>query len=361
MSSSDDKKKPIKKKVSAFQNILQNLAGDTKYTSIERYKYPKVKNETFPKRNYNEMADLLMLPKSESSNKKDCGYSYLLTMVDIWSNYCDMEPLKTKTAKETLEAMLRIFKRHYLDPPSASLITDNGGEFKEVFDKWLKDHDILHRFTKPDRHKQLGNIENLNRLVGKIIMTYLTNQEMENDKPCTDWVPLIPKIREQLNDIKTHPKDKDPFTTPMNISKLNLKTPPKYKVGDLVHYVIEKPDDGKFGAFRSGDRRYSKDVKKIKFVLIYSSPNPYRYLLDGVPNVSYAEAELIPTKSSEQTYTILKIIDKKTEKGKVYFKVWWKRYKKSESTWQSEEQLKEDGAQEYIDEYENSLKEKNKK
>jgi hypothetical protein len=41
--------------------------------------------------------------------------------------------------------------------------------------------------------------------------------------------------------------------------------------------------------------------------------------------------------------------------------VWWKKYKKDESTWEPEKTLLKDGAIEYIKEYEDSLKEKKKK
>lgn len=341
---------PKPKKISAFQQIVNEIAGNETNTSIERYKYPKVKNETFPMSGYNEMCDILMLP---TTSVKTGSYRYLLTIVDIWSNYFDIEPLKTKTAKETLKALLTIFKRHYVSVPKASLRTDNGGEFKEVFNKWLVDHKILHSLSKPDRHKQLGNVENLNRQIGRIIMTYLTNQEIATGKPFSEWLDLIPKIRTELNKMKFHPKDKDPFKDPM--TEVNINQPPKYKVGDLVHYPLEKPE-GFGNKFRAGDRRYSLDTKKIKFVLIYSSPNPYRYLLSGVPDVSYAEAELIPAKGNVETFIIREIFDKKTVKGKVFYNVWWKKYLKKDSTWEQKENLIEDGAEEYIKQYEDKNK-----
>jgi hypothetical protein len=45
---------------------------------------------------YNEMGDLLQLPTTKE------GYKYILSVVDIWSNYFDIEPMKTKTAKSSV-------------------------------------------------------------------------------------------------------------------------------------------------------------------------------------------------------------------------------------------------------------------
>ena len=83
-------------------------------------------------------------------------------------------------------------------------------------------------------------------------------------------------------------------------------------------------------------------------------------MLSGLPNVSYAEAELIPAKNeTEEKYIVHKIKDKKTEKGTVFYLVQWKKYpKKIDWTWQSKNQLLEDGLIDYIQQYEDEIKKK---
>ena len=44
--------------------------------------------------------------------------------------------------------------------------------------------------------------------------------------------------------------------------------------------------------FRMGDLRLEKKKRKIKKVLYYSGPVPYRYLIDGLNNASYTEQEI---------------------------------------------------------------------
>jgi len=160
--------KTNKQKSSKIDAIFKKLKIDDSLTKNIVYKFPKVKDYVFPKKGYNYQADVLMLPTTKE------GYKYLLTMVDLWSNYVDFEPTKDKKASTMLNAMKEIFKRDYLNKPKASIKTDNGTEFKDQFTKYLHDNNILHLTTLPDRHKQLGNVENLNKLVGKILMTYLT-------------------------------------------------------------------------------------------------------------------------------------------------------------------------------------------
>ena len=58
---------------------------------------------------------------------------------------------------------------------------------------------------------------------------------------------------------------------------------------------------------------------------------------------------------------IKNIRDKRKVKGKVEYLVHWKGYLVKESTWESKEQLIEDGAHEYITQFEDELKSKKKK
>ena len=77
----------------------------------------------------------------------------------------------------------------------------------------------------------------------------------------------------------------------------------------------------------------------------------FRYLLEGIDNVSFSDYELIPSKAKETYYKVKKIIGVKKVKNKRHFLVWWDRYKKNESTYEPEDKLREDGLGSYIDEY----------
>jgi hypothetical protein len=91
-------------------NKILNI--DSTYTTKPKVKFDSVKQNTFPMSGYNYMADLLYLPKTRQK------YLYLLTMVDIWSNHCDFEPIKDKNSSTVLVAMKKIFKRGILPTSS---------------------------------------------------------------------------------------------------------------------------------------------------------------------------------------------------------------------------------------------------
>ena len=333
-----------------MNKLLEKIGINETYTkSVKKPIFDKVKQNTFPKRGYNYMADLLHLPETKD------GYSYLLCIVDLWSNSFDMEPLKTKEPVEVVHAMEKIFNRKYLSEPKATIRTDNGTEFKGVFHKWLYDHDILHRESEPYRHQQLANVEMLNAVLGRFLNGYMNKKEEETGKVYKEWTDILELLRVELNKLRLR-KDGDPYndilTPPTN------KTP-KYKVGDLVYRKVERPMNAlghyqNTANFRVGDYRFDiKNPRKITQILYY--PFNVRYILNELPNVSYTEAELKPAKQKEETYTVKAIIGKKKEKRIVYYQVWWKGYKKAESTWEPESKLIEDGLKNMIDQYNGKL------
>lgn len=343
----------MNKKPSAFQKLFQKIGIDETYTKSIKYDFPKVKNQVYPENGYNYEADILMLPTTKK------GFRYLLVVDDIYSNYLDIEPLKTKTPEEVLKAFKTIFKRGIITEPKASIRTDSGGEFKSVVDKYMYDHSILHLSSIPDRHKQMGNVENLNKQLGRLLMTYLTNQSERLDKDYNDWTDIVDEVRHGLNHMKKHPKDVD--MEKFEPKDINLDNPPLYKVGDLVYRRLEKATN-RFGDklhnanFRAGDLRFeTNEPRKIVQVLAYTSKNPWRYILYDLPNVSYAEAELKRAKETEEKFIVKKIVDKRKVKGKIEYLVNWKGKKKVDWTWENKTQLLEDGLDEYIQEYEDSI------
>lgn len=337
------------------KELMKKLDIDETYTKAPtKYKFDKVKQNTFPQQDYNFMMDTMELPKTKM------GYKHLLTVVDLWSDEVDFEPLFSLTAKETLEAFKKIIKRQHLNLPKGSIRSDNGGEFKGEFDKFLKDKKILHRFSLEYRHKQNANVENLNGMLGRILMTYLTNKEIKIDKPYNEWTDILPIVRKELNKMRKKP-DGDPFNLdPIPFNKIE----PKYKVGDIVIHKYEKPHNAlgyqEHGRFRKGDLRFNIKVP-AKVLKVLNYPNNNRYILSGLPNVSYAEAELKPSNKSEELFEVNRIIDKKKIKNVVYYKVWFLKELKKNAVWLKETQLREDGLDDYILWYENQVKKDAKK
>ena len=338
-------------KPSPMVKLMKKLNIDETFTKRPtKGKYDTIKENTLPVGGYNYMSDLLELPITKE------GYKYLLVVVDIWNNNFDIEPMKSKTASDTLDAFKTIIKRQFTKMPKASIRTDNGNEFKGSFKAFLTEHDILHRVALPYRHKQMSNVESLNALLGRIFMTYLTNKELEFGKQYKEWTDILKKVRIELNNARYSPDDIDPYNTdhiPYNIEE------PKFKKGDIVAKKMEVPKNlfGKVEAdtkFRKGDLRFNPH-EKLKIVKVLNYPQNNRYVLNNYPNVSYTQNELKPVEQKEEYFLVKEIINKKILKGKIYYRVWWKNKFKKESTWELESNLLKDGLKDYIDYYNSKI------
>ena len=59
--------------------------------------------------------------------RSNSGYRYLLTVIDVFSKYAWIVPLKTKTGKEVAMAFQKLFSS--TNTPTSRLWTDKGTEF----------------------------------------------------------------------------------------------------------------------------------------------------------------------------------------------------------------------------------------
>jgi hypothetical protein len=131
----------------------------------------------------------------------------------------------------------------------------------------------------------------------------MNKQEMKTGKISKAWVKYIPIVRDGLNKarLKKLPNNYDddyeypPLTLPIDKKGNIIKK--KYKIGDHVHIGLDRPESvlGKKQTgtkFRTGDNRFDPKVRAITKVLYYNGKNTYRYLVEGIKNVSYAESDM---------------------------------------------------------------------
>ena len=319
--------------------------------------FNKVKNNIPPIKNYNFQADLLYMPKTKD------GFKYILAVVDLANNAFDIQPMKTKTAEATLEAFKALFKRKYIKMPEVSIRTDNGTEFKKEFHKYLRDNKIVHSFSLPYRHKQMANVEALNKQLYFLFSSYMNQKEQATNKPYNEWLDIIEPVRKLLNEhrIIKLPTFKEFIKNVKVYNDEILNETPKYKIGNFVYYALDYPrnalnNEQPTANFRVGDLRYNPIPKKI-IKVVYMTDRPFfRYVLDGVKNVSYAENELLPSKETEQKYEIKELIRSKIIYKNKYYLVHWKGYKKKDATWVSEKSLEKDVGKPFLDELVKQMK-----
>lgn len=324
-----------------------------------------------PVEDYNIQADLLFLPETKK-------YKYLLTVVDIASNECEFEPLKNKNSSTVLNAIKTIFKRGIIKEPKYTIMTDSGTEFKSEFHEYFFKRNIWHKIALPGRHKQQVFVERLNYTLGLLIFGYLNSVMMKKGKPFNDWVSFLPKLREILNNKKNgriketmtkkqyindyvHEVSEPPLIKTVKNKKIvYTQEKPYYKVGDLVHYKLDYPEDVfnlKLGGqkFRAGDYRFSRESHPITKVLNFNSEPYFRYLVKSRPGVSYSKDELLKSKEITEKFKPLKIMDRKKINGITHYKIRWKNQKASSDTWEPENNLIEDGQEEFINYYNENI------
>ena len=348
---------------------LKNLLGITKedefFTKkIQKPKsYNHVKDNTLLVDNKNFMSDLLFLPETKKK------YKYLFVITDLASNDFDFEPLKSKEPNELLKAVKTISKRKYIQlekNDGQSLRTDSGKEFRGDFSDYLYKNSILHRIGHPNRHIQQANIERLNGTLGTLLNGYMASKEKVKGDYYKEWTEILPVIREELNKIRrvklpdniytyNYPvwnaekeiKNDITTTTDSKQEKVYEDIPPKYKVGDLVHVVLETPEDNlgakQKGNFRNGDVRLTKEPHKIIKILYYHGPPYYRYLVNGFKGVSYQESELKPARENAvELFKVKAILDRKSINRKMHYKIWYSHELKKDASYQPKTELVKD-------------------
>ena len=335
-----------------MQQLLSKLNIDETMTKpVKRPNvWNKVKDNIPHLANYNYMGDLLFLPQDKN------GYKYCFVVVDLATNEFDIEPLKNKEPGTVLKAFQSMFKRNYIKKPYASVRTDAGNEFLGVFHKWLYDHDILHRIAKAGRHRQLANVESLNKQLGRLFNGYLNQKATLLGHDYTEWTDVVDLIRTDLNKLRLKKTD-DPTTHKYPIP--DLEVPNKYEIGDIVYIKLDEPQNvlghKEIGRFRMGDMRYDKVPRKITKILYYSGKVPYRYMVTGINNASFDEYDLMKAKEEVEKYVVREIIGKKRIKKKIYYLVWWRKYLKKDATYEPKDELMKD-VPKLIAQYEQSLK-----
>ena len=176
-------------------------------------------------------ADLKDMQLLSKFNK---GYKYLLTVIDVFSKYAYVAPLKTKSSEEVINAFKSLFKE---GRKPKKLWTDMGTEFtnnrmKEFLSK--NNIELYHVFNEG----KACVVERFNRTLGEMIQKHLTS---------TNSSQYINVLNQLLNDYnnKYHTSIKmTPFeaSDPNNTSEVfknlyppvDIDTKQPFKVGDRV-------------------------------------------------------------------------------------------------------------------------------
>ena len=129
-------------------------------------------------------ADICFLPRYTSSNN---GFSFLVTVIDVFSKYAFAVPMKSKKSKEVIRAFTSIFDSTSRRPKC--LECDQGTEFWcKAFVNWIASHGVKMYHNYSDFGACV--VERFNRTICTKISKYLT---LTGQKTYINILPAIVK------------------------------------------------------------------------------------------------------------------------------------------------------------------------
>ena len=261
------------------------------------------------------------LADMQALSKENEGYKFLLLVIDTFSKYGWIVPLKDKKGETIVKALKEIFKESGRRPDK--LWTDKGREF---FNKDVRD--LVYLYATENEEKS-SIAERWIRTMKEKMFKYFTDNNTYN------YINALPELVEDYNNTvhsstKLTPtdasKEENELTVWRNLYPDRYKTSrlnPKFSVGDKVRITKKKKD------FEKGyTARWTEEIFTIKEI---RETNPITYKLEDLQGEeiegTFYEPEL--QKTEQQIYRIEKIIKK--EKGRSFVK--WKGYSDKFNSW----------------------------
>jgi hypothetical protein len=219
------------------------------------------------------------------------GYKYCLVVVDNHNKKCDAVPLKERTSEAILKGFKELYSHGILKKPKLQLEVDPGKEFNELeHDDYFKGVHIRRGLT--NRHRQQSLVEFKNQIIGKLIHQLQAIDELETGKINTSWVEELPLIIKEINEIYVKPVNTQLYDGVFISNKNKVILPEGTRVRRQLDYPIDAATNKRiYSKFRASDIRWSKEIYKIKEILLKPGFPPM-YLLDNNDNVPRTKQQL---------------------------------------------------------------------
>ena len=131
------------------------------------------------------------LPVTKTKNR------YIITMIDRFSRYCMLQPTKTVTAHDVVQAMERWMS--IFGPPDM-ILSDNGSQFvSKVFAEYNKANRTKQKWTTPYNPSTNGMIERLHRWIKERLSLISYDNGADFVEPKDDWSAYLPVIQHIYN------------------------------------------------------------------------------------------------------------------------------------------------------------------
>lgn len=269
--------------------------------------------------------------------KYNDGINYLMSVVDVFSKFGFIVPLKNKSNQSVQKAFEIIFERSGRKPQN--LQTDKGSEFTgKPIVKFFNDNKINY-FTTKNPDVKASNVERWNKTIKTRMWRYLTHHNTYRYIDVVD--DLVDSYNHSVHStIKMRPVD----VTDENILQVWKNTynkepryvKPKYEVGDLVRITKERKH------FQKGyESKWSEEIFQIHRVIKH--PYPVYELKDFnnkiVDGYFYQEEVQRVFVGKDTEFKIDKILESKGTGNSKKVLVKWKGYPSEFNSWIPARQL----------------------
>ena len=284
------------------------------------------------------MADLIDMVKYADLNE---SYKYILLVIDTFSKYVWLRPLKNKTGSSVAEAFRDIFETSGRTP--ARLVTDKGQEFNaKIVQQLVQKYEIKYFPTQNETKASVS--ERAIKTIKTKIYRYFTYTENHI------YLPILQDVASSYN----HTYHRTIGTTPADVNTKNeeevrlatyfarqqqnkkypvskQKRPFKFKVNQYVRISVEKK------LFtRQYDMTYSGEVFQVSKRYFRGTIPVYRLkeLLGEEIRGTFYQSELQNVEVSPDQFWKVETVLKRRGKGrnKQYF-VKWKYYPSKFNSW----------------------------
>ena len=268
-------------------------------------------------------ADLVDVQRLKRDNK---GTNYLLTVVDVFSKYAWVVPIKQKTGPLVAQALATLFETDKRSPQK--LQTDDGKEFyNKHVTKVLKEHGTHHFSTAGDTKASV--VERFNRTFKQRLYRYMTTYNT------IKYLSALPKLVSGYNasfhrSIGMAPRDvnesnaEEVWDTLYDTKKKKKKKKTTLKVGDRVRL------NKKHRPFKKGYLPgWTEEVFLITRVNLDGNVPTYRISeWDDTPikGTFYAQDLQKVTVTDDDLFRIDSVVRRKKDKVLVRWKGWPSKY-----------------------------------
>ena len=276
--------------------------------------------------------DLLDLQKFAKTNK---GYKYILVVIDCFSKFAWLRPLKTKQGNEVAKALEDIIQSNDNKSPYA-LWSDRGKEYyNSSVKKILDEHNIIHYSTFNTEKVTIA--ERFNRTIVHWLYLYF------DTNGTNVWYNILNDLENRYN--------KDHKHRSIGMSPVNARLPSNYqRVLNKLNFPDKRKNKEK-ASFRIGDKvRISTSLNIFDKKSASKKWTEELFEIDGIRKTvpitytikdlngekikgTFYKEELQKTLIKNNIYRIEKILAHKTVKGQKKLLIRWKGYNASFDSW----------------------------